>query len=121
MVISSVKGIVMGEGKHSPHSVIEVGRSPQTYILDAYCAELEKNNPSAGSGFSMDTVDPQIACILSEAVNLSPVTKQAAIWIYTDKASFSHVNNKFSVSKTDWHVAESVVKRCLAKEKKTTK
>lgn len=118
MVISSVRGVMMGEGTYSPNSVIQASSSPQTYILDAYCAELDKNNPSTGNSFSLGTVDPQLACILSEAKNLSAEAKQAAVWIYTDKAEFNHVNNKFNVSKSDWHVAESVARKCQAKKKR---
>jgi len=42
----------------------------------------------------------------------STTIKQAAVWIYTDKPSFSHVNEKFTVSQSDWDAATAIVKKC---------
>ena len=88
---------------------------PQTYVLDAYCAEFEKNNPSDGNGFTLSGVDPVLANILREAGGLSAEAKQAAVWIYTDKVSFAHLNQKFTVSKSDWDAATAIVQKCRAK------
>lgn len=117
MVISGVTGIMTGGESYSPRSAIEATTSPTTYVLNAYCAEFEKDNPSEGSGFTVGSVDPIAGCILSGAAGLSTEAKQAAIWIYTDKASFQHVNEKFSVSRSDWDSAQSVVTKCQAKGK----
>jgi hypothetical protein len=91
-------------------SVISVSATPRTYVLDAYCTDFEKDNPSTGTQFSLGKVDPVLACILGEAN--STVVKQAAVWIYTDKASYSHVNEKFTVSQSDWAAATTIVKKC---------
>jgi hypothetical protein len=115
MVISGVNGLMEGESAYSPTSIIEASSSPQTYVLDAYCAEFEKDNPSQGSGFSLDTVDTVSACIFSKATDLSSAAKQAAVWIHTDKASFEQVNYKFRVSKSEWKSAESIVRKCQKK------
>jgi hypothetical protein len=116
MVIAAVKGQVMGENSYSPSSVIEVGDTPTTYVLEAFCLEFEKDNPSSATRFSFEPFDPVLACILNEASQLSTQAKQAAVWIYTEKASFSHVNAKFYVSRSDWDAAAAVVSRCSSNE-----
>ncbi len=116
MVIAAVKGQVMSQNSYSPSSVMEVGNTPRTYILEAYCSEFEKDNPSSTTMFSLGPVDPILACILSDASRLSTQAKQAAVWIYTDKASFSHVNAKFDVSRSDWDAAVAVVRKCSSKK-----
>lgn len=117
MVIARVQGIDMGGGMYSPSSTIEVSNSPQTYVLEAYCAEFAKDNPSDNNGFSISsTIDPKLACILTKAAHLSVPTKQAAVWIYTDQATFDHVNEKLEISKSDWNAATTVVKKCLKKK-----
>jgi hypothetical protein len=53
MVIAAVKGQVMGENSYSPSSVIQVGDTPTTYVLEAYCSEFEKDNPSSATTFHL--------------------------------------------------------------------
>ena len=108
MVISGIKGEMAGQGTYTPASSITVGDTPQTYVLEAYCTDFEKDNPSAGTRFSVGRVDPVLASILQRAAGLSVAAKQAAVWIYTDRATFDEVNRKFSVSRSDWAAAEAV-------------
>jgi len=110
MVIANVKGEVANENSYSPTTLITVTSTPKTYIFDAYCTDFEKDNPSTGTQFSLGKIDPVLACILGDSS--STIVKQAAVWIYTDKASYSHVNQKFSVSQSDWDSAVAVVKNC---------
>jgi hypothetical protein len=117
MVVAAVKGQVAGDNTYSPSLVIPVGDAPTTNLLEAYCSEFEKGNPSARTSFSVGKVDPVLARILTEAAPLSQPAKQAAVWIYTDKATFRHVNAKFAVSQSDWDAAVAVVRKCSAQEK----
>jgi hypothetical protein len=110
MVIAGVRGQAVDATRFVARSVISVSATPRTYVLDAYCTDFEKDNPSTGTQFSLGKVDPVLACILGEAS--STVVKQAAVWIYTDKASYSHVNEKFTVSQSDWAAATTIVKKC---------
>jgi hypothetical protein len=112
MVIASVKGEVVNENSYTPRSEIRVSATPTTYVFDAYCTDFEKDNPSTGTQFKLGEVDPVLACILGEAS--STIVKQAAVWIYTDKPSFSHVNQKFDVSQSDWDAATAIVRKCSA-------
>jgi hypothetical protein len=115
MVIAAVEGQVMSESSYSPSSVIEVGDTPRTYVFEAYCSDFEKDNPSSATLFTLGTVDPVLACIFSAASQLSVQARQAAVWIYTDKTSFSHVNAKFDVSQSDWDAAAAIVRKCSSK------
>jgi hypothetical protein len=119
MVIAAVRGQALGEGSYSPGSVIEIGSNPKTYVLEAYCSDFEKDNPSSVTTFTLKPADPILACILS-ASNLSTPAKQAAVWIHTDKASFSHVNTKFDVTQSDWDAAVAIVNKCSSKDQPNT-
>ena len=117
MVVAGVKGEMMGGQSYRGSSTIIARSTPSTYVLDAYCAEFEKDNPGPSTHFSVGSVDPVLACILEGALSLSVQARQAAVWIYTDKATYSHVNQKFSVSRSDWDAAAAVVRNCLSRPK----
>lgn len=117
MVVAGVKGEMTGSQSYRGTSTITATSTPATYVLEAYCAEFEKDNPGSSTHFSVGSVDPVLACILEGASNLSVSARQAAVWIYTDKASYNHVNQKFSVSRSDWDAAAAVVRNCLSRPK----
>ena len=110
MVIAGVRGLVVDANQFEARSQISVSATPRTYVFDAYCTDFEKDNPSTGTQFRLGQIDPVLACILAQS-NSMPV-KQAAVWIYTDKASFSHVNQKFDVTQSEWDAAAALVKKC---------
>lgn len=112
MVIARVKGESLSETTYRPSSVIQVGSQPRTYIFEAYCMEFQKDNPSANTAFSLGRIDPVLTCILTEGAHLSTSSKQAAVWMYTDKATFEQVSHKFRVSGAEWSAAEAVVAKC---------
>ena len=111
MVIAGVEGQLRDANRYSPSRVITADATPTTYVFEAYCTDFEKDNPSAGTAFSLGKVDPVLACILQQSS--STVVKQAAVWIHTDNASFSHVNEKFAVSRADWDAATAIVLECV--------
>lgn len=108
--IAGVRGQVVDATRFVASSEISASATPPTYILDAYCTDFEKDNPSAGTQFSLGKVNPELACILGAAS--STIVKQVAVWIYTDKVSYSHVNEKFTVSQSDWDAATAIVRKC---------
>ena len=112
MYIAGLKGLLMNGDRYRPVPGMEASDEPATYVLDAYCAEFEKENPSPGGGYAMGAVDAVIACILDKAARLSTAARQAAVWIHTDQATYAQVRDKFRVSKKDWKAAESVVRKC---------
>ena len=113
MVVAGVRGRTVGGDSYEPTSEIIVSeKGSTTYVLEGYCMNFEKDNPSPRTTFSITPPDPVLAAILNEADNLSTTAKQAAVWIHTDHASYAHVNAKFSVTKADWAAAQAVVKKC---------
>ncbi|OYW72197.1 MAG: hypothetical protein B7Z37_25575 [Verrucomicrobia bacterium 12-59-8] len=115
MVVAGVKGEMTGRESYRRSSTITARSTPATYVLDAYCAEFEKSNPGSSTHFSVGSVDPILACILEGTSSLSVRARQAAVWIYTDKATFGRVTQKFYVSTSDWDAAAAVVRNCLSK------
>lgn len=115
MVVSVVRGIDVGGGFFQPTARLVLnGSAPVTAILSAFCAEFEKDNPSASTPFTLEPPDPTLACVLTRSRNLSVATQQAAVWMYTDHLTYQHMNEKFSVSPAEWAAAEPVVRACTA-------
>jgi hypothetical protein len=114
MVVARVRGRETGPFSFVPTSTIVVGARPTTYILEAYCIEFEKDNPSGSTSFRVQVSDPELACILQKAVgdSLSVEAVQAAVWIRTDQITFEHMVQKFPVSNLDFRRAADVVRYC---------
>jgi hypothetical protein len=85
-------------------------QSSGIYLLEAYCTDFEKDNPSESTGFSLGGVDSNLACILNNAASIQ--VKQAAVWIYTDRATYSHLTQKFPLTGTEWQEARNIIARC---------
>jgi hypothetical protein len=49
-----------------------------------------------------------------QSQNLSLSARQAAVWVYTDGISFSHMSEKFPVTPSEFSAGESAVERCRA-------
>ena len=113
MTILSVAGEAAGKNSYKPTSVITVpAKGTATYVLKAFCAEFHKENPSTSTHFTLKEPDPGLACIARNGKDLSVPAYQAAVWMYTDNATFSEVNEKFAVSTQEWSSGEPVFRRC---------
>ena len=121
MVVFGVRGRSLGGGRYIPTSTITLSNSmpSATYVLSAYCAEFQKDNPSPSSVFTVQPPDDIAACILSDAARqgLSVQATQAAVWIYTDHVDYGTMSHKFPVSGSDWQAASSVAGACISKVK----
>jgi hypothetical protein len=112
MVVAGVLGRWAGGDSYYPSSNIVVsGSTPVDYVLEAYCAEFEKDNPSATTGFDVEGPDPSLASILKQARNLSIPAKQAAVWIHTDHMTYDRMSEKMAITRLDWASAEAAVRR----------
>lgn len=115
MVIVMVAGRVTGPRKYTPSFNIVVPASgTATYILNAFCAEFHKENPSESTSFTLLPPDPTLACIANQSRKAGASTQatQAAVWIYTDRLTFQEINDKFVVSLADWNEAREVDAAC---------
>jgi tetratricopeptide (TPR) repeat protein len=117
MVIGGVSGEDMGNGMLGSLSGVTLrGDNLLTLILTAFCAQFEKDNPSSSTTFQIGPPDAVLACIMRKGVEqgLSIDARQAAVWMYTDHASYSHVNQKYQVSQAEWTAADAVYAACLS-------
>ncbi len=114
MVVTGVRGRDLGDGRFTPESQIDVsGTDEVTYILSAYCAEFEKDNPSEGDTFVLvEARDPVLACIAIRGETLSLATAQAAVWMHTDQMTFSQMRERFEITEVEWADAESAFRSC---------
>jgi len=113
MVVGAVRGRMVGREQFSPVATIKLrGMEPVTYVLDAYCADFEKDNPSESTSFALTPPEPVLACLLKETQDLSVATRQAAVWMRVDRITFTHMNEKLSVTRTEWAEAEKAMTRC---------
>jgi len=113
MVIAGVTGLATSEDTYTPMNYIRVeGSQPVTYVLNAFCMNFEKDNPSENDTFTVGEPDPALACILKNSRKLSVPARQAAIWIYTDNVSYEHMNQKFQVSQEEYTQGQQVVEGC---------
>jgi hypothetical protein len=112
MVVAGVLGRWAGGDSYYPSSNIVVsGSTPVDYVLEAYCAEFEKDNPSETTGFDVESPDPTLANIFKQATNLSTAAKQAAVWLYTDDMTYDRMSEKMAINSLDWARAEAAVRR----------
>ncbi len=116
MVIAGVRAVMWGNLYVPVSEITLTDYETHTYLLAAFCAEFNKDNPSPNSIFSIGNVDPTLSCILNESrtQGLSLQATQAAVWIYTDRITFETVQHKFSVDSADWSVASPLAQRCIA-------
>ncbi len=108
MVVYKVRGIPEDTMWITPILKIILDSSePQTFILDAYCLEFHKRNPSRSTKFSVGTLtDPKIMRILDALDELSSDTTsvgaiQTAIWVVTDDISKKELVDRFPVEPND--------------------
>jgi len=114
MVVARVRGRMVDAERFAPDGDIRLaGREPATYLLEAYCAEFEKENPSGQTTFSLGPADPVIACIVGQPGERRFQTIQAAVWIVTGKVTYAAMNQKFPVTKDEWAAAEAMVRACM--------
>jgi hypothetical protein len=96
------------------NTIVLSNRKPVTYMLSAYRAEFNKNNPSVSSTFVLRSADPTLACVLREGKRrrLSLRSTQAAVWIQTDHASYDAVRQEFAIDPGDWSVGWQAASTC---------
>lgn len=116
MIVAGIQGRALNDGTYLREAKVTLpDNNPVTYLLAAYCGDFHKENPSPYSVFTLETANPTVSCILSEARrrNLSVQATQAAVWIYTDHVSFEDINHKLLIIGADWDAASEVVAHCL--------
>ena len=115
MTILAVAGRATGANSYAPSTNIVVpATGVATYMLTAFCAEFHKDNPSSSTQFTLRPPDETMACIGKQSQRAAAEVEatQAAVWMYTDHATFGEVNETFSVSTQDWDTAKKIASAC---------
>jgi ankyrin repeat protein len=87
-------------------AVVALAGNTTSFLMEGYCAEIHKDNPSPSSTLLPGRVDPMLMCLSRNGpygvpMNVADTTaqltfaKQAAIWQYTDRASYGEFADRF--------------------------
>ena len=117
MVIRKVKGIAVGAMRYQPvKSIILNSNEPKEYVLEAYCLDFHKENPSKESTFWVrpDPANSEIIDVLKTADRLDPEIAtvpaiQTAIWALTEDMSEDELKERFRVTPEDIENAKAVL------------
>lgn len=115
MVVSRLKGRMVDNVSYEPTNEINLFDDKEyTYIVEAYCTEFGKDNPSSDTQYGLTQHDLKLACILEKAHEeaLSVEATQAAVWIITDNVEYERLIQKFPVSPKDWNAAKTLIETC---------
>jgi hypothetical protein len=113
MMIAGVRGIDLGGNKYQPEPrILITGSEAVVYLLAAYCIQFEKQNPSTATHFTLKPPNPVFACMAEKKPLLPIPALQAAVWMQTDRLTYTHMNKKFPVTAQDWGTGQSVFLEC---------
>ena len=114
MVIQRVQGRSTGDGRYVEEATIVLDdNSPATYILSAYCADFDEDNPSGASRFTLDAPQGGVyRCIVDTGADLSIGAVQAAVWMHSNGLSYAQMNERFEITRADWNSGQTVFQTC---------
>ena len=115
MVVLQVRGIPVGGEKFEPVSTIRLtSDAPQEFLLEAYCLDFAKENPSATTHFSLgDLASSEVQTVL-EALDDVPAAQhtigaiQTAIWVATEDVCEEELQGRFPASEEDIENARTI-------------
>ncbi len=114
MAIRRIKGKPMDATRYEPAVKITLDTQEiKTYILEAYCLEFDKDNPSGQNRFSIGGINTEIKKIFNAADELpdagSIAAIQIAIWVMTDDISRQDIEEKLDISEGDIQNAKTLL------------
>ena len=116
MVVLRVRGIPVGGGKFEPVSTMRLtSDAPQEFLLEAYCLDFDRDNPSGSTGFSVgEPALPQVQSVLEALDNVPAAHRtigaiQTAIWTVTDDVCERELQARFPVSVADIEAAQDIL------------
>lgn len=104
MVGARIKGEFTGERRYRAFSEITLkDDNPHRLVVEAYCLDFHKDNPTAGSHFAMTTPDTRMAKLLQRAMEQyrSVGVIQAAVWTDRDKVSAVELKARYPVTDSE--------------------
>ena len=116
MVVLAVRGIPIGGGRFRPVSTMRLtSDDPQEFLLEAYCLDFDRENPSGSTGFSVgELASPQVQAVF-EALDKVPAAQrtigaiQTAIWAVSDDVCERELQARFQVGAADLEAAQDIL------------
>jgi len=116
MIIRGIKGKPKDAAMYEPRVKITLdAQEIETYILEAYCLDFDKDNPSEQNRFSIGGINSEIKKIFNAADKLpeagSVAAIQMAIWAVTDDISRQEVEEKLDINEEDIRNAKILLEK----------
>ena len=99
MILLQIVGMEqnLGANTYTPATVMELspGETDVYYVVEAYCVNLHKGNPSSGNGMTLSVqASSDLVSLMKAAAarNDSSLVKQAAVWAITDNPTRDDLN-----------------------------
>jgi hypothetical protein len=99
MVVRRLLGTSIGGARYQPATLIELRDDDEhVYVLEAYCLEAHRDNPSRGTGLTpAGFAHPDVVAVLEAVDRVSDAVDdisviQAAVWAITDNISADELN-----------------------------
>jgi hypothetical protein len=111
MLAAAIKGEMVGTSKYRPTSVIDLQDDHQhTYVIEAYCLDFDRDNPSSSSKFAVAEPDARSRLLVGAArkAKLGPDAIQAAIWL-DNSVSESDIQERFPISSANLREARRLL------------
>ena len=116
MVVLRVRGIPVGEDQFEPASTMRLtSDESKEFVLEAYCLDFDKDNPSGSTGFSVGEPASSGVQAILHALQKVPLSQrsigaiQTAIWAVTDDLCERELQARFQVSAADLEAAEGIL------------
>jgi len=112
MILQTVKGKIVGERGYLPKDFIELQPgSSSEYLIEAYCLNFDKDNPSSETSFELGEVEIEIQNILYQGKvwGMPPSVIQAAVWIFHENIEDYKLKEKFEINDAEIKKAKELV------------
>lgn len=112
MILSQVKGEMTGDRTYSPSDFIDLSsEEPIKYLLEAYCLNFDKDNPSTTTNFRIGNVDEKLQKILykGKVWGMPLQVIQAAIWISFENVSTYQLKQRFEINDAEIQKAKELL------------
>ena len=114
MAGAAIKGERVGDKKYRRSATIVLEDSARhTYIIEAYCLDFHKANPSTTDSFTIAPADAMAQRIIAAGKQSGGGIKviQSALWIYRDKLTDRELKSRFPVTDEEVAAARALLKQ----------
>ena len=114
MVAVGVKGERIGPKSYRPsEEIVLADDRVHNYLVESYCLDFHKDNPSPADGFALAPPDETAAWILKagKASSASIQAIQSALWIARENISPQQIASRFPVTQQDLQAAYVLIQQ----------